>query len=261
MRRFNYDKQDVIDCLHDLGVTQGDVIFSHVSLLNIGFCQSDPIKTIIEAFREVLGSSGSFLTPAYSYSFCKNQSFDPQLTKSDVGAFSNALLKEYSMRRSEDPIFSVVGFGPHIDELFCNLPPTSFGPDCLYERLETLGAKVCNIGLSLFYLTPIHYVEQSVGVPYRFNKYFPGEIVLDGTRKHVEWEYYARYLTEASEPNCSTLEREGVKAGVCKIGFLGVGEVHLAPMPAYFDLARSLLREDPWFIVNGPPFTPMEDMK
>ncbi|MFT5755364.1 MAG: aminoglycoside 3-N-acetyltransferase [Alteromonadaceae bacterium] len=252
MRRFHYDKSSIVNALKAIGVKEGDTLFSHVSLLNLGFCQSDPITSLIAAIKDVIGESGTFLTPAYTYSFCRNEIFNPLVSESEVGVFSNYLIKELNMQRSIDPLFSVVGFGKNIATLFDKLPPTSFGEDCLYERLHKLNAKVCNIGLSLFYLTPIHYLERKLKVPYRFDKEFSGIIEHDVTQKqNITWEYYVRQLCEASLPDCAPLELEGVKLGICKKQTLGLSNVHLVAMKEYFSLASKLIKIDPWFLAKG----------
>jgi aminoglycoside 3-N-acetyltransferase len=251
MRRFHYDKSAIVNALKAIGVKEGDTLFSHVSLLKLGFCQSDPIPTLIAAITEVIGETGTFITPAYSYSFCREESFSPINSESQVGAFSNYLIKELNMQRSMDPLFSVVGFGKNIATLFENLPSTSFGQDCLYERLHKLNAKVCNIGLSLFFLTPIHYLERKLKVPYRFDKEFSGIIEHMTQKQNITWEYYVRQLCEASLPDCAPLELEGVKLGICKKQTLGLGNIHITSMKEYFSLASKLIKIDPWFLAKG----------
>ena len=252
MTRFHYAKQDIVNCLRELGVERGDVLFSHISLMPLGFCHGDTVETFIEALKEVLGSEGTFLTPAYSYSFCDNEIFDTNVTKSKVGAFSNALLSKAFTQRSVDPIFSVVGFGKEIKSLFSNLPPTSFGADCLYERLLSRKAKVCNFGLSLFYFTPIHYLERLHQVPYRFDKTFSGQINDSQQKNAIEWQYYVRHLGNESLPDCSSLEAEGFKQGIVKRQQLGLGQVTITSLVPYFALASTLIEQNPWFLAKGP---------
>jgi len=252
-RRFHYDKDSVVDALTRVGITEGDVVFSHIGLLNLGFCAGDPVETVLQAMKEVIGSEGSFVTPAYTYSFCKGEDFDVVKSVSSVGAFSNRMLSHYKFERSLDPIFSVVGFGPHVNALFDNLPQSSFGKDCVYERLEQCNAKICNLGLSLFYLTPIHFIEKLMAVPYRYDKQFSGNILHHYKKEAVVWEYYVRKLCAASLPDCSKLEAEGFQRNICYRASLGLGEVISVSMVDYFDLAKELVNKDPWFLAAGPP--------
>ena len=45
--------------------------------------------------------------------------------------------------------FSVAGLGPQAEQLLTQLPNTSYGNDCLYERLLKAGGKISGIGVGL----------------------------------------------------------------------------------------------------------------
>jgi aminoglycoside 3-N-acetyltransferase len=252
LSRFHYNKQDIINSLKACGIKKGDLLFSHVSLHSLGLCQTrTPVETLIEAIKDVIGEEGTFITPAFSYSFCSEEVYNPKTSVSTVGAFSNHLIKQLNMSRSVDPIFSVVGFGAKIDSLFHELPPTSFGNDCLFERLLNSKAKILNIGLTLFYLTPIHYLERTLNVPYRFDKNFSGIIEIDQQRSKLDWEYYVRDLSPESIPNCTPLQLEGFKAGICHKETLGLSEIYVVSMQEYFQLASTLIQKNPWYLATG----------
>ncbi|MFT2111494.1 AAC(3) family N-acetyltransferase [Marinomonas sp. 2405UD68-3] len=251
MPRYHYTKNCIVDSLRSLEISKGDVVFSHISLLELGLCQSDVVDTFISAMKEVIGEEGSFLTPSYSYSFCNGKDFDPLTTKSEVGAFSNALISRHKMARSIDPLFSLVGFGPHTAELFKALPPSSFGEDCVYERLLKANAKVCNIGISFFCFTPIHYLERTLNVPYRFDKVFSGTCILENERIPIEWDYYVRHLNECCVADCSLLHNESLKRGITSQASLGLGQVYAAPLAQLYKLAENLIKQDQWCLVQG----------
>jgi aminoglycoside 3-N-acetyltransferase len=252
LSRFHYTKGSIISALKAAGIKEGDILFSHVSLLELGLCQTPVIDTVISAIKEVIGIEGSFLTPAFSYSFCSGQDFDPLTTKSEVGAFSNALLFDYKMARSVEPIFSLVGFGPHLTELYKDLPSDSFGKGCIYERLLKLNAKVCNIGLSFIYLTPIHYLEKQLDVPYRFDKTFTGSIKQsDNETIHIDWVYYVRKLVDGSGPDCSLLNNECLKAGKSTQVSLGLGHIYVGSLIDIYDVAQKLMAKDPCSLIQA----------
>ena len=99
MARFHYEQQDIVNCLKALGVQKGDILYSHVSLLKLGFCKSDPLEALLSALKEVLGKEGTFITPAFSYSFCSDDTYNPRTTDSSIGVFSNHLIKKLNMHR------------------------------------------------------------------------------------------------------------------------------------------------------------------
>ena len=257
MARASYSRDRLVEALAEVGLETGDTVFSHVSLLNLGVPEEmragqSPVDVVHAAVRDVIGPEGTFLTPSYTYSFCRNEPFDARHTPSTVGSFSEALRTRPSFRRSLDPIFSVVGEGPTVPDLFRDLPPSSFGAGSLNRRMWERNVKVCNIGVDLFYLTPIHALERSLGVPYRFDKNFRGEIRGPGGATETEWEYYVRVLAAETAPNCRPLQDEALRLGLARQRRVGAGTVTCTEMAPYFELAARCVREDPWFLTAGP---------
>ncbi len=250
--RGHYTETDIVNALQQAGVQAGDTVFSHVSLLNLGFLKGansadDIVHTFYRAIQTVIGPTGCFMTPAYSYSFCKNEAFDPKATPSDCGPFSNHLIGKEDVERSHDPLFSVLGFGA-LNNVFKQLPQNSFGPDCLYDRLLKRHVKIVNIGLSLFYLTAIHHLEYTLDVPYRYDKKFSGMMCSADQNTFVDWTYYVRYLDMPSEPDCSHLQTQGLAEGLVKQVPLGLGQVVCVPLRPYFELAKKMYANDPWYL-------------
>ena len=76
MKKTDYSCEDMVRALREVGLREGDVVFSHS---NIGFfgrpeangTTRDACATIIEAFRTVLGAEGTLTVPTFTYSFCK----------------------------------------------------------------------------------------------------------------------------------------------------------------------------------------------
>ena len=253
--RGHYTRAQIIRALREAGVQAGDTMFSHVSLLNLGLMtgvrSADVlVQEFTSAILEVIGADGCFLTPTYSYSFCKHEDFYLDRTPSDCGPFSNMFLKMSNVRRSLDPIFSVAGTG-QVGTLFDHLPATSFGEDCLYQRLLDRNVKVVNIGLTLEYLTAIHHLEKKLSVPYRYDKVFSGNLINGSQQKTLDWIYYVRDLDVPSEPDCSELERVGLEKGLVKKVPLGLGHLTAVSLVPYFQLAEQCQQNDPWFLTRG----------
>ena len=262
--RSHYSKDTLIQALKDVGVEDGDVIFSHISLLNLGFVEgaktSEHIISIFcEAIDAVLGKNGTFLTPAYSYSYCKGETYNPLTTPSDCGPVSQSLIKNSHYSRSIDPNFSVVGKGKHYIDLINDLPLNSFGQDCLYERLLLLGAKVVNIGLDFFFFTPIHHLEKKISVPYRYDKIFTGYSELEGQLQYQEWVYYVRDIDVVSTPNCLELQRVGIEKDIVHVSPLGLGEIYCTKLSPYFNLAKDMCVQDPWFLTDNAQWIGKDD--
>jgi len=262
-RAFHYRKTDLIKAIRAAGVRAGDVVFSHVGMGMLGFpgegsTEESAFNVIYNAFMEVLGPEGTLLIPTYSYSFCKGESFRPSTTPSDVGPFSERFRKLDSVKRSLGPIFSVAGLGPRVDELFRDLPHNCFGDDCIYQRLISIGARICNIGVGFRYATFIHHVEQMVGVPYRFLKLFTGLIEGDGEPRKEGWLYYVRIWVDNSWPDLRRLEKKARDTKICQSARVGLGEVTCIDCADLYELARAEVTKDPWFLAKGPSGDPIE---
>ncbi len=262
----DYNKQDLIKAFRCAGVQEGDILYCHVAMTKIGKPKEQMegktrFDVIYDALTEVLGGEGTIITPTYTYSFCKGEIYDPAESASCVGFFGENLRKLPGARRSMDPIFSSAGVGPRVDGLFRDLPNESFGKDCLFDRMEKAGAKLCNIGVDLFFTTANHFVQAMFGVPYRFPKLFSGHSRVDGKLIEQSWIYYVRSLDDYSLPRFDQMQPEAVKIGICKIVPVGRGNIVSISLKDMYELYTSRLRKDPWDCSSGPPPSVLKNME
>ncbi|NLG32011.1 MAG: hypothetical protein GX550_00645, partial [Syntrophomonadaceae bacterium] len=260
--RFNYSQSELVEALRLASLQKGDTVFSHVAMLKLGLPAEmgkgkSPVDIIIEAILEVIGSEGTFITPTYTYSFCKNEIYDPINTASEVGPFGEELRKRSGFQRSLDPIFSVTGCGSRIAELFKNLPNDCFGRDCIYERLAKVDAKICNIGLDLSLLTAIHHLEQIFQVPYRYLKPFTGYIRQGERFTKETWIYYVRMMGDYSVQNCEPLDNLLRKRDYSYRVPVGRGQVTCVRIQDAYNLAQKEVEANPWFLAKGPVCDPL----
>lgn len=266
MTSYDYSKEDLKEAFRLAGIQKGDIIYCHVGMGNIGIPKEQlegktKFDVIYGALSEVVGYQGTILTPTYTYSFCNGEIYDPEETASCVGYFGENLRKLQGAKRSMDPLFSSAGIGPKVEELFANLPNESFGKDCLFDRLGNIEAKLCNIGVDLFFTTANHFVQAMIGVPYRFPKLFSGYVRLDGKMVKQNWTYYVRTLDDYSKPRFDQMQPEAVKKGICKIVPVGRGNIVSISMKDMYEHYASRLRKDPWDCSSGPPPDSDKNMK
>ncbi len=273
----HYTFDDLVAALRQVGVQAGDIIFTHVDLAALGMPElaspdgqrrnrralGEAICTLINAaVTHVIGEGGTWLVPTYSYSFGKQQIYDPAITPSSVGTFTEWFRQQAGVMRSADPMFSVAGIGPRAAQLFAKLPHDCFGPDCIYDRLHRANAKIVNLGVGVRDMTFLHYVEQSVGVPYRFKKLFLGQQMLnDGDKPHLHksgWLYNVRPFTENCRPAFGKLDPVLRANGVLQAAPVGLGEVLSVACGDLFNCAAAEIQRDPWFLAQGPALTHAE---
>jgi len=210
-------------------------------------------SVIWNAFQEVLGETGTWLVPNYSYSFCKRKPFNIQETKSDVGYFTELFRHQPGVIRSSDPILSVTGIGPYTIELFNDLSNECYGKGSLYERLVKYNAFICNVGVGFRYATFIHHVECMIGVPYRFNMTFEGEIIDHDTRRYRKMIYYARKSLDdpSAFPDLRQLEKDALAASVLNIAPIGRGRVTRISCKDIYALCERGIKKNPYYLAKG----------
>ena len=77
----DYNSKSIQDALLDVGITQGDTLFLHVSLGRLGIMDGeitmDGISSaFLDACLKVIGPTGTFLVPTYTYSIGKKEIFN-----------------------------------------------------------------------------------------------------------------------------------------------------------------------------------------
>lgn len=168
---------------NDLNVKDDDVVFLFSGVWGLGFLEGG-IDTINKAFQEIL-PKGLLIIPTFSYSWCNGQIFDPLKSKcEDMGAFSNSSVGDLRYERSLNPNFSVSFLkNDWNSELIADLlkvDNTCFGENSIFGNIYKLSLhKNVHVVLfggafkdCLFRCTFIHYIQNKVQVPYRYNKKF-----------------------------------------------------------------------------------------
>jgi aminopeptidase-like protein/aminoglycoside N3'-acetyltransferase len=249
-----------------VGIERGDVVFLHVDFAALGLSPEDDERwsaTLLQILKSAVGDIGTLLVPTYTFSFCRREDYDPDVTPTAGGPWSpTATFLEYfrrqpGVRRSLDPIHSVAALGPAA-HLVDDVAPTCFGAESVFDRLKRAGAKICLLGLPLEEATFRHHVEEFVGVPFRYRKLFTGRVRQAGTWKRRGWVYYVRILADSGFPCGERLEHEARCAGVCRSAPVGAGELLAVDASEYFSFTAERLGRDAWLTARGPAGDPVQ---
>jgi aminopeptidase-like protein/aminoglycoside N3'-acetyltransferase len=191
-------KKHVLQGLAASGLRAGDTVLLQVSLRNLG--PMDPAVSVLElsdellsAVLQLIGSEGTLLVPAFTFSFDRLEEFDPGGSPAVSGPWSEtAEFPELVRRcpnavRSCDPLYSISGIGRLAGQLLSKLPNTSFGRDSVFERLLRSEAKLCLIGVDLQDAVLVDFVEESAFVQWRYKKLFTGIIRQNGATRKLGW--------------------------------------------------------------------------
>lgn len=252
----NYSKDDIIQALKNLGIKKGDNLFCHS---NIGFFGSledaNNAKDYYEIFKnaifKVIGETGTFICPTFSYSFCRKENFDIQNTSGVCGLFSETMRTDEDSIRSEDGNFSIVAIGKNAQYFTQNSPEYSFGENCFWERFLKSDGIFCNFNFDAA-STFIHYVEKTLKVPYRWDKGFDG-YVISGDKKEKRTFYHFVYDLENENhaPDFAKFDKLAKKLGLAKTANLGKGQILKITARDTFDLIEKELKTTPNFLTQG----------
>jgi len=253
----DYSRDDLVRALRAVGLRDGDVVFSHTSVGMLGrpeegLGKETVAELFLSAFREALGAEGTWVLPAFSYTYTSGEVFDPDTTPpGNMGLLTEMFWQRPDFHRSLDPIFSVIATGARAEELVRDVPDDCFGEDSIYARLIAADAAMCNIGIGS-HSTLIHHVEQKLGVPYRYIKMFKGTTRVDGAERESEVAYNVRDLDDPrNPPYCMRLDHDGRADGSVRAERVGRGEVNLIRARRMEELIRAGLDRDPEYLVLG----------
>lgn len=232
------------------GARSGDVLMLHSHLPSFGLV--DP-EGLIAATLDFLGPAGTLVMPAFTLSFGKSRVFDRENTPSETGALTELFRKRPGTRRSLHPFHSVCAAGARAEELAEAWAPSSFGRGGPFERLHESDALLLCAGVGAERLTFVHYAEESVGVPYRAMKDFPGRVSAGGGEDGRVYRMYARdprFKLDLPDLGAK-LASAGLPAAAAPLAYGTLSAWRAKPA---FDAFARLLRADPGaLLVPGSP--------
>ncbi len=247
---------DFVKALKKVGLASGDVIFVHSDIAPFGkLCTFDKtllLKTLTEAIKESIGWTGTIIMPTFTYSFCKDEVFDPTYSKSTVGVLTEHFRSQPDVVRTNHPIFSVAIWGSQ-KEIFVDVGKDSFGKHSIFEKLHHQNAKIVFLGAPFQSCTFLHYVEQIHGIPYRFMKTFRGTVNFSGLQHESECTFFVRPLDNNVVFDTSKLERYLLDNNFLRQTNVGNGKVLMVEAKALFDKGIQLLDQDIYFFLTKEP--------
>lgn len=251
----HYNKKSFKEGLVSSGITRGDILFSHS---NIGFFglpeetsqTNEVLEIILDAIFEVIGAEGTLIVPTFTYSFPKDEIFDPEGSPGVGGSFSEMIRKLPESYRSYDPTYSVAAIGSCAEELTKNMPSNSFESNGIFGRLLDVDAKVCNMNIDAA-STFVHYAERKLNVPYRFDKTFKGTIRINGVDKEASNTIWVRYLHESTQPAFEPFDEIAKSKGLYRQSRIGRGFIKVMTIEDQFNLIKNVLPESPWFLTKA----------
>ena len=167
------------------------------------------IEIILDSFLDAVGPTGTLLVPLFNYDFTVGVAFDLRSTPSQMGALTEAVCARPNAVRTGHPIYSFAALGARSD-LFENLVNYSgFGPDSPFAILKENNGRIAVLDLpDQTSMTYYHFIEESVGVDYRYHKQFTGDYIDgSGARSRRTFCLYVRELEWGVLTSVSGMEK------------------------------------------------------
>jgi len=160
--------EQMVNDLHNLGLSAGQIVFVHSSLRSLGQVEGGA-DTVIDAFVEVLGTTGTLVVPTFTFAHGRidDPIFDPQQDRSEMGAITEAVRVRPGARRSCHLLHSVAALGAQAETITAVHGPSAWAADGPFWQLYELDARIVLLGVPYLRCTWFHVIEQLVQVRYR----------------------------------------------------------------------------------------------
>ena len=161
-------REQIAEALQTLDLEAGHIVFVHSSLSSIGYVEGGA-DAVVDAFLDVLGSTGTLVVPSFTFSHGgkSNPVFDPIRDPSEMGRITEVARTRPGARRSHHLLHSVAALGPHAEDITAVHGPSAWAADGPFWKLYELDAHILMLGVPYLRCTFFHVIEQLVQVRYR----------------------------------------------------------------------------------------------
>lgn len=235
-------KQDIINGLLELGLKSGDEMEVHSSLGSFGYVDGGA-ETVISALKEVVGEGGSIFMPALRLSkelplteqdkslgiTTKIQILPEDCEHSAMGIIADTF-RQMPDTITNDGIFRISAWGKSANKVKDGL-----------QYLIHNGGKALMLGVDIYKLTAMHYVEDLL--PDDIKNYFPLSDEINKIYPSNKW------LIEAGTFSVKpwyTIQNIAYEKGVIKDGLIGNSKVMFFDIWDVVGLYEQELKNNPY---------------
>ena len=226
------NEMEIAAGLRELGLTRGDKVLLHSSLVSLGQVDGGA-DAVIDAFLEVIGQEGTLLVPVFGA----------------LGIITETLKQRPGAVISPCPVGTLAAIGADAEAL-CHdhwKADTAHGSNTPFTRLADMGGYVCLLGCDQDRNTSLHGVEALLQLPYLSDH--PVEYTTpEGESIAKTYKYYP-----GPHRDFIGIDRYYREAGVMKIARIGNAQVRLIKSGDLFDIGLALGSEDPAFVLCDNP--------
>lgn len=238
---------DLVQAMREVKADDCEVLLVHTDLSfglpNRELKRKELVEILFDAIREM--GVNTLVFPTFTFSYGNREDYDVINSKCKMGMINEYARKRNDAIRSEDPLMSVCVIGEH-KELAEVSGNKSLGEGSFFDRLhQTPNARILFFGAELPQChTHMHYVEEKLRVPYRYDKEFEGHIIDKAGKvredKHILYVKY-RDVQPCVPP---TFEKELIEQGLFLKKPVGNSSVSCFTEKAAYDKAVEWLTRD-----------------
>jgi aminoglycoside 3-N-acetyltransferase len=152
------------------------------------------------------------------------------------------------VQRSLEGIFSVACSGPEAAD-WVNVGTNCFGKNSIFEKMFSRNVKLVFLG-ETFDITFMHFIEQRLGVGYRYIKPFPGQILTPNGLQDYVFEYNVRDLEKNVWYDLPKIANHLDQAGVIRKVSLGHSQVRVLRAQDAYAVLKEALGNDERFLLR-----------
>lgn len=158
----SFSGSQLLKALRDAGVREGGILFVQCSYNNLVTYTGTPYE-LLTTLRELVGSTGTLLMPAYSSNMWQKpcRPFNVRKEPTNAGIIAELFRREVGVIRSLHPRHSVCGIGPRAAEFLSGHEDCLYadGPDSPFDRIRKLEAQSICLGMPPGVTSFAHWVE------------------------------------------------------------------------------------------------------
>ena len=251
-----YKSEDLNNALKKIGVKKNDLIFINPEIYRLGyFYNNENNKSIYEEFFnniiKLIGMNGTICVNTYTFDTLKyNKKFLYESSKCTSGGFSEFILKQKNVIRSDHPVFSVAAIGKYAKKICNNNSSHNFGYNSPYQKFCNLNGKVLNIGMDPWKSPYNHVAEYMIGVPYYYNKLTEVKYFKKKKLKYYKFSSFVRYLDFNLIWDYEKLKNKLSKTKIVKKTKLGDGFIYSVNSQKYLNLCLDMLSKDQFALIK-----------
>lgn len=196
----------LVESWRSAGLEPGDLVLVQSSLMKtfIKFHRSHgrwlSPREVLDSFLATVGDNGTLLLPLFNYDFTRGVPFDMRTTTSHMGVLTEAARMHPAAVRTGHPIYSFAAIGADAGAFREVDNYSGHGEDSPFAMVLELGGKIAALNLpDSQSMTFYHYVEETVGVGYRFLKEFTGRYTnMTGETSERSYALFVRDLARGT---------------------------------------------------------------